>query len=149
MDDLIRRQDVLDIIMGDGLYCDTYDDKEYSAERIKSIPTADLSEYCDKLWKTAEPRLSEGDKEVIRIHLGAIKETLCNQRRWEEAQEYEGIIERLNGLPTAEPRKGRWEYNDYGGLGNWHCTACGEICICNGVEDYCPNCGARMEGENG
>lgn len=56
MDDLIRRQDVLDIIMGDGLYCDTYDDKEYSAEKIKSIPTADLSEYCDKLWKTAYER---------------------------------------------------------------------------------------------
>lgn len=41
MDDLIRRQDVIDIIMGDGLYCDTYDDKEYSAERIKSIPTVE------------------------------------------------------------------------------------------------------------
>ena len=50
-------------------------------------------------------------------------------------------------LPTAEPRKGRWEYNDYGGFGNWHCTACGEICICNGGENYCPNCGARMEEE--
>lgn len=53
MGDLIRRQDVIDIIMGDGLYCDTYDDKEYSAERIKSIPAVDLSQYCDKLWKTA------------------------------------------------------------------------------------------------
>lgn len=61
MDDLISRQDVLDIIMGDGLYCDTYDDKEYSAERIKSIPTADLSEYCDKLWKIAYER---GQKEA-------------------------------------------------------------------------------------
>lgn len=53
---------------------------------------------------TAEPRLSEDDKEVIRIHLGAIKEELCNQRRWDEAQEYEGIIERLNGCPNCGAR---------------------------------------------
>jgi len=41
MDDLISRQDVIDIIMGDGLYCDTYADKVYSAERIKNIPTVE------------------------------------------------------------------------------------------------------------
>lgn len=67
MDDLIRRQDVLDIIMGDGLYCDTYDDKEYSADRIKSIPAVDLSQYCDKLWKTAYERgKRDGKKEVLK-----------------------------------------------------------------------------------
>lgn len=48
----------------------------------------------------------------------------------------------------AEPRKtGRWEYIDYGGFGNYHCTACREICICNGDYDFCPNCGARMKEE--
>lgn len=50
-----------------------------------------------------ETRLSEDDKEVIRIHLGAVKEDLCNQHRWDEAREYEGIIERLNDLPSAQP----------------------------------------------
>ena len=39
--DLINRQDVIDIIMGDGLYCDTYADKVYSAERIKNIPAVE------------------------------------------------------------------------------------------------------------
>lgn len=39
--ELINRQDVIDIIMGDGLYCDTYADKVYSAERIKNIPTVE------------------------------------------------------------------------------------------------------------
>lgn len=49
----------------------------------------------------------------------------------------------------AEPvRRGKWEYVDYGGFGNWHCTACREICICNGDFDYCPNCGAKMDGGN-
>ena len=46
----------------------------------------------------------------------------------------------------AEPvRHGQWEYVDYGGFGNWHCTACRKICICNGDFDYCPNCGAKMD----
>ena len=39
--ELINRQDVINIIMGDGLYCDTYADKVYSAERIKNIPTVE------------------------------------------------------------------------------------------------------------
>ena len=53
--------------------------------------------------------------------------------------------------PVDEPtvdvvsiRHGRWVWNDYSSIGNYHCTACGKICICNGDYDYCPNCGARM-----
>lgn len=53
--ELINRQDVIDIIMGDGLYCDTYADKVYSAERIKNIPTVEpkkgkwvLTDYPDE-----------------------------------------------------------------------------------------------------
>ena len=58
------------------------------------------------------------------------------------------IVDRLEKLPSAHPeRTGRWEYVDYGGFGNYHCSACRMICICNGDYDYCPNCGARMEGE--
>lgn len=46
--------------------------------------------------------------------------------------------------PTIEPprMRGRWEYLDYGGVGNYHCTACRRICI--GDYDFCPNCGADM-----
>jgi hypothetical protein len=52
----------------------------------------------------------------------------------------------LRQVPSAQPERktGRWEYLDYGGFGNFHCTACGEICICNGDYDFCPNCGAKM-----
>ena len=39
--DLINRQDVIDMIMGDGIYCDTDDDKKYSAERIMALPTVE------------------------------------------------------------------------------------------------------------
>lgn len=67
---------------------------------------------------------------------------------WNDA--IEEAMHRFVNLPTieAEPvRHGKWEYVDYGGFGNWHCTACREICICNGDFDYCPNCGAMMDGE--
>ena len=47
----------------------------------------------------------------------------------------------LNKVPTAQ---GRWEYVDYGGVGNYHCSRCRAI----GKKDYefCPRCGARMDG---
>lgn len=57
--------------------------------------------------------------------------------------EYKLIDRVLFEFPSAE-KTGEWQYVDYGGFGNYHCTACGKICICNGDYDYCPNCGARM-----
>jgi rubredoxin len=54
--------------------------------------------------------------------------------------------------PTADVEKrkhGRWEYNkDDGGM---YCSACGEIACSDWDEyhegKYCPNCGAKMDGE--
>lgn len=61
-------------------------------------------------------------------------------------------IRQVKALPSTQPERktGRWEYIDYGGFGNYHCTACREICICNGDYDFCPNCGAKMlkDGES-
>ena len=52
----------------------------------------------------AEPeRLSDDDFETIRIHLNAQKEKLCNQRRWEEAKEYQRIIDRFMAFASAQP----------------------------------------------
>ena len=100
--------------------------------------------------------LTDDDKETIRIHLGAIKEELCNQHRWDEAKEYEGIIDRLMHLPPVKPEQkmGRWiEREDAFGDTFYNCSACGEMWSTidgnpwdNGM-DYCPNCGAKMEGE--
>ena len=38
--------------------------------------------------------------------------------------------------------KGKWEMV---GDNAWKCSVCGEISCCRG--NYCPDCGARMEGE--
>ena len=51
------------------------------------------------------------------------------------------IVEALNDLPSAE-RYARWEYTDYGGIGNWHCSACHGICMIK--FEHCPYCGAKM-----
>ena len=52
MDDLISRQAAIDAITK---YCLKYDLRELLAD-IECLPTADLSEYSDKLWKTAYER---------------------------------------------------------------------------------------------
>lgn len=49
-------------------------------------------------------------------------------------------------------KHGRWEYTDYGGVGNWHCSVCHNIVVgAKGASlrtPYCPNCGAKMDGED-
>lgn len=55
---------------------------------------------------TIEPhptQLTDEDKETIRIHLSAFKEKLCNQHRWNEAEEYEELISRLLSTPSVQP----------------------------------------------
>ena len=53
MSDLIDRQAAIDAIERNA-YRHTYLDQIISI--IEQMPTADLSEYCDKLWKTAYER---------------------------------------------------------------------------------------------
>lgn len=66
--------------------------------------------------------------------------------------EHRHFLKILHELPLVQPeiKTGQWEYVDYGGVGNYHCTACGKICICNGDYDFCPSCGAKMlkDGES-
>lgn len=45
MDDLIRRQGVIDYVLEHGFYCDTEADKEYTAELIRTVfPSVDAVE---------------------------------------------------------------------------------------------------------
>ena len=51
------------------------------------------------------------------------------------------MVAALKDLPSAE-KYARWEYVDYGGIGNWHCSACRGICTIK--FEHCPYCGAKM-----
>ena len=65
------------------------------------------------------------------------------------------IVDLLNDLPSAQPerKKGQWKRHDeiknvYGGI-CIECSECGEKYVVQHIldEKYCPNCGARMRGE--
>lgn len=67
--------------------------------------------------------------------------------------EYAELGNALNRIPAAdvvEVRHGRWRWVAYDAnpkIGNWHCTYCNRIPKSFQKEDFCPNCGAKMDVE--
>jgi hypothetical protein len=62
---------------------------------------------------SAQPEhLTDDDFETIRIHLSAIKERLCNQCRWKEAEDYERLIDRFMSFASAQPEPVRINLNE-------------------------------------
>ena len=63
------------------------------------------------------------------------------------------VLAAIEGLPSAQPerKRGKWKraYLDHEAMGErpsiLYCSVCNQ-CIAYPV-NYCPNCGARMEGE--
>ena len=61
-----------------------------------------------------------------------------------------GMIHAINvikGLPSVEPKKGKWILRDYGERIVHICSECGVHVPEPHADDYkfCPNCGAKME----
>lgn len=52
------------------------------------------------------------------------------------------IEKAIDDVPAA---RARWEYVDYGGVGNWHCSAC--RAISHKRTNFCPTCGRDMRGD--
>ena len=67
-----------------------------------------------------------------------------------------GVSKKLRELPSAE-RRGRWIHRpvEEWGASNCKCSVCGTenffpLLLKGGADNYCGNCGARMDGgENG
>lgn len=101
---------------------------------------------------SAQPEhLTDDDFETIRIHLNAYKGKLCNQNRWEEAEEYQRIIDRFMAFASAQPerKKGKWKAKSFHEV---FCNKCGfdfDIMTNDFLDkmNFCPNCGADMRGE--
>ena len=116
-------------------------------DNLDNIPTHPTpSNTLGALDTEQSTLLTNDDKETIRIHLSAIKEGLCNQRRWNEAKEYEELITRLLSTPSVKPRKGKWHgKGDSEGFGIFICDNCGKFAMME--YDFCPNCGSYNGGE--
>ena len=60
------------------------------------------------------------------------------------------VADCLRRLPPVTPkqRTGKWirEFNDIEGEVRFTCSSCGEFQLFE--TDFCPNCGAKMEGES-
>lgn len=97
MDDLISRQAAIDTI---SVRLNKTDAPASYPGIIKA-----LEEWLNDLPSVQPERLTDDDFETIRIHLSAIKEKLCNQHRWEEAEMYEQLIERFMVFVSARPEQ--------------------------------------------
>lgn len=75
------------------------------------------------------------DKELAKIFDNlheTIKEVICNN-----------IVD--DGVVFVEPiNHGNWVYGEYDVP---HCSECGAEVMPDKISKYCPNCGAKMEGE--
>ena len=67
---------------------------------------------------------------------------------------YGDAVGEIEQLPSAQPKMGRWERhysrpNVYADL-CWHCSECGYRSSDNWAYkfNFCPHCGAKMEGED-
>jgi hypothetical protein len=94
----------------DFVRCHSYDRELGFVKRCQKCADEhrQLAEWLRELKERREKdepqpeRLTDDDFETIRIHLSAFKERLCNQRRWEEAEEYQRIIDRFMGFASAQ-----------------------------------------------
>ena len=62
------------------------------------------------------------------------------------------LINDLEKLPSAQPKKGKWIHHPEIGWGEtWLCDQCGEKTTSTVMgkprANFCPNCGADMRGE--
>ena len=68
----------------------------------------------------------------------------CKDRLQGKGLTYDILVDYIESIPSAE-RKGEWVDQHENGHGFWVgvCSQCGEEKL---VDNYCPNCGARMKG---
>ena len=123
MGDLISRQDAMRVYQD---VCSHVTCKECSMYNGDG-EICRIEEWLKALPSAQPERLTDDDFEAIRIHLNAQKEKLCNQQRWEEAEEYQCIIDRFMAFASAQPgrKTAEWIYGENGGQDGWYCSKCG------------------------
>ena len=74
----------------------------------------------------------------------------CEYDRIYSKMDFCGWIDDAPTVDAVPVRHGRWK-EDPSGYGFWICSACGfvsEASAANMLYKFCPNCGARMDGDD-
>lgn len=100
----------------------------------------------------------ECEKVLFELEKLRMMETMSKHATYESCAIAQDAMERMQivvaGLPTADVAPvvhGRFVHDGprfVGGVDWWHCSNCGGLA--SGVAthfNYCPNCGARMDGD--
>ena len=75
-----------------------------------------------------------------------IKKWLDEHGEEPSIRHYVELIDMAIEALSAEAVKGEWIPNHDG---SWNCSECGLRVLVYAKGNFCPNCGARMEGEDG
>lgn len=86
------------------------------------------------------------DADALTKKLGSLMKRYAAQGRTEVAQDYNWVCTVLDAAPTADVEPvvhGHYVIDDDGDAS---CSVCHEEYL-NHTQNYCPNCGAKMDGE--
>ena len=93
------------------------------------------------------------DKNDLREYISGYIKSCNGKPTYTDMDAMVGIISLLEQMPAADVqpiRHGRWTHDMYT---QWKCSECGNFLDFDGLNCgrgsafYCPNCGARMDGE--
>jgi hypothetical protein len=69
MSKYIKLDDVVKLILEEGLFCDTQEDREYSADRVRELPAADVIPIGVELWSDRFEIKRRGWRSEDREHM--------------------------------------------------------------------------------
>nr|DAE29752.1 MAG TPA: DNA-directed RNA polymerase [virus sp. ctyMK1] len=96
---------------------------------------------ADIFKKSIEKDCENINKDFTSIYRGFVKEVM------------KGFLKDIDEQPTVKPTHGKWIDEGgylttaYGSLHSYTCSECGADVIIESYDNFCPNCGAKMEDE--
>lgn len=95
----------------------------------------------------SDEKTTDDDVNTMRILFNAIIGDLCNQCRHNDAEEMEGIRDRLIKRLLETPKTGRWvaTENEEMEIVGFFCSECDLPLETEEKTAYCPHCGSKME----
>jgi rubredoxin len=148
MSDLIERSAVLDLMRTNWADNDGDTAMQLSIDDVRSLPAATAYKMS---------AVDAIKRESVLNTLDTMNKALDEDRTVESYKEL--LAECYKALPraTPKPRAGHWVEIGDEPYDTWECDNCGFVIDGSGCVDpeeyrdiykYCPNCGAKMEGES-